>query len=90
MADWCRFNAAGTLFIDPGSPWQNAWVESFNGRLRDEHLNGQLFDSLLEAKVLTEDWRIDYNTNRTHSGLGRNTPAQFAADWLTRKQQLLV
>ena len=45
----------------PGSPWQNAWIESFNGRMRDEHLNGQQFDTLLEAQVLTEDWRIDYN-----------------------------
>lgn len=74
VADWCRFNTAGALSIGAVSPWQNAWVASFNARLRDEHLNGQLFDSLLEAKVLTEDWRIDYNTNRTHSGLGRNTP----------------
>ncbi len=61
VADWCRFNGTGTVFIDPGSPWQNAWIESFNGRMRDEHLNGQQFDILLEAQVLTEDWRIDYN-----------------------------
>ena len=47
--DWCRFNSAASLFIDPGSPWQNAWVESFNGRLRDELLNAWRFDSLLEA-----------------------------------------
>ena len=51
VADWCRFNGAETVFIDPGSPWQNAWIESFNGRIRDEHLNGQLFDNLLEAQV---------------------------------------
>ena len=86
VADWCRFNGAGTLFIDPGSPWQNAWIESFNGRLRDEHLNGQLFDSLLEAQVLTEAWRIDCNSNRRHSGLGRMTPAAFAEAWTTRNQ----
>ena len=90
MADWCRFNNAGTLFIDPGSPWQNAWIESFNGRLRDEHLNGQLFDSLLEAKVLTELWRIDYNNNRRHSGLGRQTPAAFAEAWTIRNQLQLA
>ena len=90
VADWCRFNKAGTLFIDPGSPWQNAWIESFNGRLRDEHLNGQLFDSLLEAKVLTEAWRIDYNSNRRHSGLGRMTPAAFAEAWNTRNQLTLA
>jgi len=63
MADWCRFNGVDSIFIDPGSPWQNAWIESFNGRLRDELLNGWQFDSLLEAKVLIEDWRLDYNIN---------------------------
>jgi putative transposase len=81
IADWCRFNDAETIFIDPGSPWQNAWIESFNGRLRDEHLNGQLFDSLLEAQVLTEDWRIDYNVNRPHSAHGWKAPAMFAEEW---------
>ena len=70
VADWCRFNDAGALFIDASSPWQNAWIESFSGRPRDEHPNGQLFDGLLEAQVLTELWRIDF-TNRRHSGLGR-------------------
>jgi transposase InsO family protein len=72
------------FFIDPGSPWQNAWIEPFNGRLRDEHLNGQLFDSLLQARVLTEHWRIDYNINRRHSGLGRKTPAE----WLSYRNPL--
>ena len=46
VADWCRFNKTNTVFIDPGSPWQNAWIESFNGRLRDEYLNGQLFETV--------------------------------------------
>ena len=59
VADWCRFNGVGSCFIDPGSPWQNAWIESFNGRLRYEFLNGWQFDNLLEAQVLIEDWRID-------------------------------
>src|SRR5665213_3159893 len=90
LVDWCRFNEAGSLFIDPGSPWQNGWIESFNARLRDEHLNGQLFDSLLEAKVLTEAGRIDYNVNRRHSGLGRKTPVQFAEAWNTRNQLQLA
>ncbi|BCO34943.1 hypothetical protein JMUB5695_01533 [Mycobacterium heckeshornense] len=54
--DWCRFNGTGSLFIDPGSPWQNAWIESFNGRLRDELLNSWRFDSLLKARVIIEDW----------------------------------
>jgi len=75
VADWCRFNGVGAVFIDPGSPWQNAWIESFNGRLRDELLNAWRFDSLLEAKVLIEDWRIDYNLNRPHSAHGDLTPS---------------
>ena len=74
VADWCRFNGVDTVFIDPGSPWQNAWIESFNGRLRDELLNGWHFDNLLEAQVLIEDWRIDYNTHRPHSAHGDLTP----------------
>ena len=64
VADWCPFNGTNTFCIDPGSPWQNAWIESFNGRLRDEHVNGQQFACLLEARVLTEAWRIDYNISR--------------------------
>ena len=90
VADWCRFNGTGTVFIDPGSPWQNAWIESFNGRMRDEHLNGQQFDSLLEAQVLTEDWRIDYNMNRPHSAHGWLTPAEFVEQWLNRQQLQLA
>ncbi len=76
--DWCRFNGTASLFIDPGSPWQNAWIESFNGRLRDELLNGWRFDSLLEARVIIEDWRRDYNANRPHSAHGQLTPTEFA------------
>lgn len=67
VADWCRFNGTGTLFIDPGSPWQNGFCEPFNSRLRDEILNQQVFDTLFEAKILLEDHRIDYNFNRAHS-----------------------
>ena len=89
VADWCRFNGTDTVFIDPGSPWQNAWIESFNGRLRDEYLNGQRFDSLLEAQVLLEDWRIDYNMNRPHSAHGWLTPVEFVEAWL-HKQQLTL
>ena len=57
VSDWCRFNGAGSLFIYPGSPWQNAWIESFNGRLRDELLNSWRFDSPREVRVIIEDWR---------------------------------
>jgi putative transposase len=65
----------------PGSPWQNAWIESFNSRLRDELLNLWQFDSLLEAQVLIGDWRIDYNENRPHSAHGNLTPSEFAKAW---------
>ena len=90
VADWCRFNGTDTAFIDPGSPWQNAWIESFNGRLRDEYLNGQLFDSLLEARVLLEDWRIDYNINRPHSAHGWLTPVEFVEAWLNHQHLTLA
>ena len=88
VADWCRFNGVSSIFIDPGSPWQNAWIESFNGRLRDELLNGWHFDSLLEAKVLIEDWRIDYNINRPHSAHGGLTPSEFARAWNNQHQPI--
>ena len=90
VSDWCRFSGTDTVFIDPGSPWQNAWIESFNGRLRDEYLNGQQFASLLEAKVLLEDWRIDYNINRPHSAHGWLTPVEFVEAWLHRQQLTLA
>jgi putative transposase len=86
VADWCRFNGTATVFIDPGSPWQNAWIESFNGRLRDEFLNGQLLDTLLEARILVEDWRIDYNLNRPHSAHGGLSPTEFVQAWLNQHQ----
>jgi len=90
VADWCRFNETDTVFIDPGSPWQNAWIESFNGRLRDEYLNGQLFETLFEAQVLLEDWRIDYNINRAHSAHGWRTPVEFAEAWINQNQLTLA
>ncbi len=88
--DWCRFNGTGTIFIDPGSPWQNAWIESFNGRMRDEFLNSHQFDTLLEAKVLTEDWRIDYNVSRPHSAHGWLSPVEFVEQWTSQHQLQLA
>ena len=73
------------MLIDPGSPWQNAWIESFNSRLRDELLNLWQFDSLLEAQVLIGDWRVDYNQNRPHSAHGDLTPSEFAQAWTTKQ-----
>ena len=84
--DWCRFNGCGAMFIDPGSPWQNAWIESFNGRLRDELLNSWRFDNLLEARVIIGDWRLDYNADRPHTAHGELTPTEFALQWTTTHQ----
>lgn len=73
---WLRDNAIGPAYIQPGSPWQNGFVESFNGKLRDECLNREWFTSRAEAKVVIEKWRQFYNTERPHSSLGNKTPAQ--------------
>jgi len=80
LRDWCRFAGARTVFIEPGAPWQNPFVESFHARVRDELLNVEQFTCLAEAQVLIEDWREDYNYRRPHSSLGMRTPAAFAAD----------
>jgi putative transposase len=90
LVDWCRFTGAETVFIDPGSPWQNAWIESFNGRLRDELLNGQQFDSLLEFQVMLADRRDEYNHHRLHSSLGYVPPAEFARTWQMQHQDRLA
>lgn len=87
LADWCRFNDTASVFIDRGSPWQNAWIESFNGRFRDELPNLWQFDSLREARVIIEDWPIDYNWQRPHTARGELTPAEFAAAWTTNPPQ---
>ena len=65
-------------FIEPGSPWENGYIESFNGKMRDELLNGEIFDTLWEAKVVTEQWRKHYNTMRPHSSLGYRPPVPEA------------
>jgi putative transposase len=81
LRDWCRFSASGSVYIEPGSPWENPFIESFNGKLRDELLNVECFETLLEAQVLAEDFRVEYNTYRPHSSLGQLTPAQFVEKW---------
>ena len=78
LRDWCRFSRTGTAYIEPGSPWQNPYVESFGSRVRDELLSVELFSCLTEAQVLIEDWRRDYNAHRPHSALGMMAPARFA------------
>jgi len=72
---WLARVGVKTLFIQPGSPWENGYIESFNGKLRDELLNGEIFYTLMEAKVLIERWRVEYNTVRPHSALGYRPPA---------------
>ncbi len=67
-----------TLFIEPGSPWENGYIESFNGKLRDELLNREIFTTLTEAKVLIADWRKEYNQVRPHSAKGYKPPAPEA------------
>jgi putative transposase len=78
---WCERRGSQTLFIEPGSPWQNAYVESYNDKQRRELLNGEVIDSVLEAQILIDDWRVDYNTYRPHQSLGYLTPTAFARRW---------
>ncbi len=75
VEDWIKGVGAKAAFIEPGSPWENGYVESFNGKLRDELLGCEVFNSLAEAKVLIEQWRKHYNTVRPHSALGYRPPA---------------
>jgi len=88
MADWCRLSRIDTAFIEPGSPWQNGFSESFNGRFRDEFLTCEQFDTLLEAQVLAEDWRIEYNTYRPHGSLSDLTPEAFMKQWTNNQPAL--
>jgi transposase InsO family protein len=75
VRQWLASVGSKTLYIEPGSPWENGYCESFNGKLRDELLNGEIFYSLKEAKVIIERWRNHYNTVRPHSSLGYRPPA---------------
>ena len=79
VVEWVAGRGFKTLFIEPGSPWQNCYIESFNSRFRDEFLNVELFGTLLEAKVLGREFRDDYNQRRSHSSLGYLPPAEYAA-----------
>lgn len=76
---WLSDSGVGTLYIEPGSPWENAYSESFNSHFKDEFLNGESFGNVREAKVLVEGYRLDYNHHRPHSSLDYMTPAAFAA-----------
>jgi transposase InsO family protein len=75
VRDWLADLGVTTLFIEPGSPWENGYIESLNGKLRDELLNGELFYTLEEAQILIAGWRRLYNGLRPHSSLGQRPPA---------------
>jgi putative transposase len=81
VRDWIAAVGAKTAFIEPGSPWENGYCESFNSKLRDELLNGEIFYSLAEARVVVESWRQHYNTVRPHSSLGYKPPAPEVVLW---------
>ena len=78
LRKWLANVGTGVLYIEPGSPWENGYCESFNGKLRDECLNGEIFYSLKEAQIVIEKWRVEYNTRRPHSALGYRPPAPAA------------
>ena len=78
LRKWLAKVGTGTLYIEPGSPWENGYCESFNGKLRDECLNGEIFYSLKEAQIVIEKWRVVYNTLRPHSAMGYRPPAPAA------------
>jgi len=75
----------GTAYIEPGSPWENPFVESFNGKLRDEFFAREIFDTVIEARILYRDYTHTCNHHRPHSALGYMTPAAFAAAWTSGK-----
>lgn len=77
IRDWLRERQVKTIYITPGSPWENAYIESFHDKLRDECLNREIFGSLWEARVVIEQWRLYYNGARPHSSLGYQTPGEF-------------
>jgi len=88
LRKWLARLGTGTLYIEPGSPWENGYCESFNGKLRDECLNGELFYSLKEAQIVIEPWRVEYNTRRPHSALGYRPPVPAAYSPLVPTNQV--
>ena len=82
LKHWLAEQQTATFYIEPGCPWQNGFGESFNGKFRDECLNAEVFNTLAEAKVVIENWRGHFNTERPHSSLNYQTPAEFKARWL--------
>jgi transposase InsO family protein len=89
VRSWLTAIGVTTLYIKPGSPWENGYVESYIRKLRDEFLNGEILDTLMEARVLIEGWRQEYNRFRPHSSLGYKAPAP-EAKWLEKLNQGVV
>ena len=87
---WLEQSHIGPSFIPPGQPWKNGFIESFHDKFRDECLQREWFQSLLEAKVVVEAWRLHYNTQRPHSSLDYQTPAAFAAQYFIQPDQTLI
>jgi len=78
LRDWLKRLGIGTLFIESGSPWENGYIESFNGKLRTEFLNTEIFNAVREAKILIERWRREYNMIQLHSSLDYRPPVPAA------------
>src|SRR5204862_3070735 len=89
VRDWCRLGGSGRSFIEPGSPWQNPFVESFGSRVRDEVLSVEAFDSVLEAQTVINDWKETHNQKRPHSSLGWKPPAAYAASAPSQKSAVV-
>ena len=81
MRAFCESSEVATTYIEPGCPWQNPWIESFNARFRDEVLDCEVFSSILEAQVIADGWRDTYNRLHPRSSLGMLAPAVFAERW---------
>jgi transposase InsO family protein len=77
MREWLKLLQVGTLYIEPGSPWENGYAESFNSKCRDEFLNAEEFDTVPQARAMAATWKKDYNERRPHSALGYKTPSEF-------------
>lgn len=88
MQDWCKESGINAEYVDPGSPWQNGHIESFNGHLRDELLSREVFDSMWEIRTMLEDHRNEYNHYRPHSSIGYLTPVEYATHWRQQNELL--
>ncbi|MCZ4142853.1 transposase, partial [Escherichia coli] len=89
LVDWCNTVGVSTAFIDPGSPWQNGFIESFNAQFRREQLSGEIMDTMVEAKYLADEWKDIYNHERPHGSLDGLTPSRFWDEWV-RENQLAI